>query len=278
MKLFSERHGYIKPSDALIVECMPKEVQNSIYNCLYNYGEENPGFFESLDKMVWVYFLNEKECTYDQNQFNKGYITLYIIDNSQYEWHLKLSMIEYLLELLEKIGIKRQQKMPSFIDSINMSFERLKYGYRIINNLVTPITSKEEVSSIEEALYSAKDNIKEHLNSALKHLADKENPDYRNSIKESISAVGALCREMTAENDLGKALFVLEKKQGKLHPQLKAAFDNLYSYVNEKQSGIRHELMDESGTYIPSYHEAKYMLVTCSAFINYLNGKFGSDK
>jgi len=278
MKLFSERHGYIKPSDALIVECMPKEVQNSIYNCLYNYGEENPGFFESLDKMVWVYFLNEKECTYDQNQFNKGYITLYIIDNSHYEWHQKLSLIEYLLKLLEKLEINRQQKMPSFIDSINRSFERLNYGYRIINNLVTPITSKEEVSSIEETLYFAKENIKEHLNSALKHLADKENPDYRNSIKESISAVGALCREMTGENDLGKALFVLEKKQGKLHPQLKAAFDNLYSYVNEKQSGIRHELMDESGAYIPSYHEAKYMLVTCSAFMNYLNGKFGSNK
>lgn len=278
MKLFSERHGYIKPSDALIVDCMPKEVQNSIYNCLYNYGEENPGFFESLDKMVWVYFLNEKEITYDQTQFNKGYIILYIIDNSQYEWHQKLSMIEYLLELLEKMEIKRQQKMPSFIDSINRSFERLNYGYRIINNLVTPISSKEEVYCIEETIGSAKDNIKEHLNSALKHLADKENPDYRNSIKESISAVGALCREMTGENDLGKALFVLEKKQGKLHPQLKTAFDNLYSYVNEKQSGIRHELMDESGAYIPSYHEAKYMLVICSAFINYLNGKFGSNK
>ena len=278
MKLFSERHGYIKPSDALIVDCMPKEVQNSIYNCLYNYGEENPGFFESLDKMVWVYFLNEKEITYDQTQFNKGYIILYIIDNSQYEWHQKLSMIEYLLELLEKMEIKRQQKMPSFIDSINRSFERLNYGYRIINNLVTPISSKEEVHCIEETIGSAKDNIKEHLNSALKHLADKENPDYRNSIKESISAVGALCREMTGENDLGKALFVLEKKQGKLHPQLKTAFDNLYSYVNEKQSGIRHELMDESGAYIPSYHEAKYMLVICSAFINYLNGKFGSNK
>ena len=83
---------------------------------------------------------------------------------------------------------------------------------------------------------------------------------------------------MTGESDLGKALFVLEKKQGKLHPQLKAVFDNLYKYVNEKQSGIRHELMDESGTYVPTYHEAKYMLVICSAFINYLNGKFGSEK
>ena len=278
MKLFSERRGYIKPSDALIVECMPKEVQNSIYNCLYDYGEKTPGFFDSLDKMVWVFFLNEKECDYDQIQFKRGYITLYIIDNSQYEWHQKLSLIEYLLDLLEKIEKSKQQKMPSFIDSINRSFECLNYGYRIINNIVTPITSKEEVSSIEEAINSAKDNIKEHLNSALKHLADKEKPDFRNSIKESISAVGALCREMTGENDLGKALFVLEKKQGKLHPQLKAAFDNLYKYVNEKQSGIRHELMDESGIYVPTYHEAKYMLVICSAFINYLNGKFGSDK
>ena len=278
MKLFSERHGYIKPSDALIVECMPKEVQNSIYNCLYNFGEENPGFFEALDKMVWAYFLNEKECDYDQIQFKRGDIILYIIDNSQYEWHQKLSLIEYLLDLLEAIEKNKQQKMPSFIDSINRSFERLNYGYRIINNMVTPISSKEEVNSIEEAIGSAKDNIREHMNSALKHLADKEKPDYRNSIKESISAVGALCREMTGENDLGKALFVLEKKQGKLHPQLKAAFDNLYKYVNEKQSGIRHELMDESGTYVPTYHEAKYMLVICSAFINYLNGKFGSDK
>lgn len=278
MKLFSERHGYLKASDALIVECMPKEVQNSIYNCLYDYTEKTPGFFDSLDKMVWVFFLNEKECDYDQIQFKRGYITLYIIDSSQYEWHQKLSLIEYLLGLLEKIEKNKHQKMPSFMDSINRSFERLNYGYRIINNIVTPITSKEEVNSIEEAINSAKDNIKEHLNSALKHLADKEKPDYRNSIKESISAVGALCREMTRENDLGKALFVMEKRQGKLHPQLKAAFENLYSYVNEKQSGIRHELMDESGTYIPSYHEAKYMLVTCSAFINYLNGKFGSDK
>ena len=274
MKLFSERHGYIKPSDALIVGCMPIEVRNSIYNCLYNYGEEYPGFFESLDKMVWVYFLNEKECTYNQAQFKKGYISLYIIDNHQYEWHQKLSLIEYLLELLEKIEIDRHQTMPSFIDSINRSFERLNYGYRIINHIVTPISSKEEVHCIDEAIGSAKDNIKEHLNSALIHLADKEKPDYRNSIKESISAVGGLCREMTGENDLGKALFVLEKKQGKLHPQLKAAFNNLYGYVNEKQSGIRHELMDESCTYVPTFHEAKFMLVTCSAFINYINGKF----
>ena len=274
MKLFSERYGYIKPSDALITECLPKEVQNAIYNCLNRYQEENCGVFETMDKLAWINYMNEKECEYDRVLFNKGYVCLNYIDDVNILWHQKLSLIDFLLEVLTKLESYYHKEYPSFAESINRNFSRLNYGYRIINRYVTPITSKEEVESIEEAVESAKDNIKEHLNSALKLLSNKEKPDYRNSIKESISAVGALCREMTDENDLGKALYSLEKKQEVLHPQLKAAFGNLYSYVNEKQSGIRHELMDETRTYVPTYHEAKFMLVTCSAFINYINGKY----
>ena len=253
---------------------MPKEVQNAIYNCLNRYQEDNCSIFEAMDKLSWTNFMNEKECEYDRVQFNRGYVCLNYIDDINNLWHQKLSLIDFLLEVLTKLESYYHKEYPSFADSINRNFSRLNYGYRIINKYVTPITSKEEVESIEEAIESAKDNLKEHLNSALKLLSDKEKPDYRNSIKESISAVGALCREMTGENDLGKALYSLEKKQEGLHPQLKAAFSNLYSYVNEKQSGIRHELMDETGTYVPTYHEAKFMLVTCSAFINYINGKY----
>lgn len=271
MGSFSERYGYFKVSDALIVEKITPEIINAIYNCykMYIYPRRFDGTYETVQKEVCNRFLNQVllDSSYD-------YISPFLL-KGEYEWYKYLDFLEFVIGIL----ILNNSDVAKIIsDEVNKDFERLNYGYRIINNLVTPITSKEEVHSIEETISSAKGNIKEHLNSALKHLADKENPDYRNSIKESISAVGALCREMTGENDLGKALFVLEKKQGKLHPQLKAAFDNLYKYVNEKQSGIRHELMDESGTYVPTYHEAKYMLVICSAFINYLNGKFGSDK
>ena len=269
-ELFAERYGYIKPSDELIIECMPQDVINALCNCINSLENDKDVDYNSINNICWIYFFNEK-----QSDYNKYFdcITDYLDDDI--EWYHKLSLIDFVIKVISDIYNNSMQK---FVKRINSEFERLNYGYRIINNLVTPITSKEEISSIEEAIDSAKDNIKEHLNSALKHLADKEKPDYRNSIKESISAVGVLCREMTRENDLGKALFVLEKKQGKLHPQLRTAFDNLYNYVNEKQSGIRHELMDESGTYVPTYHEAKFMLVTCSAFINYLNGKFVSDK
>lgn len=264
--MFAERYGYIKPSNALVIEQIPEEIINAIINCLQDLG--NYGDYNLLKETVWLFFLNKKRAEFDDyydciEQF---------LEDWKVKWYNKLNLLEFTVGQISRLFTEGTCSL--FVQNINSNFERLNYGYRIINNLVTPITSKEEVNSIEEAIGSAKDNIKEHLNSALIHLSDKEKPDYRNSIKESISAVGVLCREMTGENDLGKALFVLEKKQGKLHPQLKAAFDFLYRYVNEKQSGIRHELMDESGTYVPTYHEAKFMIVACSAFINYLNGKF----
>lgn len=266
MKSFSERYGYTKPSDALIIEQIPGGIINAIINCLQDL--ENYGDYNLLKETVWLFFLNKK-----RKEFDDYYDCIeQFLEDWEVKWYNKLNLLEFVVGQIACLFSEGTCSL--FVRNINSDFERLNFGYRIINNLVTPITSQEEVNSIEEAIGSAKDNIKEHLNSALKHLADKENPDYRNSIKESISAVGVLCREMTGENDLGKALFALEKKQGKLHPQLKGAFDNLYRYVNEKQSGIRHELMDESGTYVPTYHEAKFMLVTCSAFINYINGKF----
>ena len=271
MELFSERYGYTKPKDALVIKCMPKDVVNALCNCIYYLQHDNKVNFNSINNICWTRFLNRKQEDY---RIYYNCITDFI-DDEDNQWYQKLSLVDFIIHV---VSVFYGDALSRLVTNINTEFERLNYGYRIINNLVTPITFKEEVNSIEEAIGSAKDNIKEHLNSAIKHLADKEKPDYRNSIKESISAVGVLCREMTGENDLGKALFVLEKKQGKLHSQLKSAFENLYQYVNEKKSGIRHELMDESGTYVPNYHEAKYMLVTCSAFINYLNGKFGLDK
>lgn len=269
MGLFSERYGYVKPSEAIIVECLSQEVQNAIFNCLIIlYRQINVNLIK-IQKDVCAHFLNKKTDRFNNNPYYD--VIIPYLEDPDIEWYKKLDLIEFIINSL--IRLQYLKIAGSFITNLNSEFERLNYGYRIINNLVTPITAKEEVETVEEAIDNAKDNIREHLNSALKHLSDKETPDYRNSIKESISAVGVLCREMTGENDLGKALSTLEKKQRLFHPQLKTAFSKLYDYVNEKQSGIRHELMDDSGTYVPTYHEAKFMLITCSAFINYLNGK-----
>ncbi len=55
-----------------------------------------------------------------------------------------------------------------------------------------------------------------------------------------------------------------------LHPALREAFMRLYGYTGD-ESGIRHELT-EGGREI-DVADARYMLIACSAFVNYLRSK-----
>ena len=58
----------------------------------------------------------------------------------------------------------------------------------------------------------------------------------------------------------------LEKHGVKIHGAMQSAYPSLYGYRSDK-SGIRHNSgIDENTT----FEEAKYMLVSCSAFLNYL--------
>ena len=58
-----------------------------------------------------------------------------------------------------------------------------------------------------------------------------------------------------------------------MHPALKLAFKKLYGYTNDKD-GIRHSLMDKDTI---DFEDAKYMIVSCSAFVNYVIAKLPDD-
>ena len=55
-----------------------------------------------------------------------------------------------------------------------------------------------------------------------------------------------------------------------MHPDMKEAFKKLYHYTSDS-GGIRHALMDQKTQ--PLFDDAKFMLVSCSAFVNYLVSK-----
>ncbi|HKQ88724.1 MAG TPA: hypothetical protein VJS43_18355, partial [Candidatus Acidoferrales bacterium] len=83
-----------------------------------------------------------------------------------------------------------------------------------------------------------------------------------------ISAVEAACR-IVAEDPkatLGKALSKLETQGLAIHKAQKDAFNKLYGYTSDAD-GIRHALLDEPKL---TYGDAQFMLITCSAFVNYL--------
>jgi hypothetical protein len=66
---------------------------------------------------------------------------------------------------------------------------------------------------------------------------------------------------------LGEALSSLQSKGIVINPQLKAGFEKIYAYTNSKEFGIKHALIDTPN--LPTFDEAKFMLVACSAFINF---------
>ena len=285
MALFSERYGYTKASDVIIREKITPEIQNAICSCydklpdLFNeviaYYQDAKAEYQNLEEYLWVYFLNERAANFSDGYKYHVVATVYIEDKSN-AWYKKLDIIEKTIQYLRNFDAKNHKfhsVASNFIKLLNSAFERLNFAYRIINDEIVEITSEQEIKTIETAIENSARNIKMHLNRALELYAQRPDGDYRNSIKESISAVEAFCREKTGENTLGKALNKLEKNGIVFPDVLKHAFDKLYAYTNQPDAGIRHALMDDTGVYTPKAEEAIFMLVSCSAFINYLNKK-----
>lgn len=288
MALFSDRYGYTKPSDVLIREAITKEIENAICSCydyLYDYFRKhfsyNDKTYEEMELFLWTNFLNERRNDFYSSYGGHMVVATRVLKDEEREWFIKLNMVELSVKWLFAVSTNDQRRTKiakDFTILINNEFERLNYAYRFVDKEIVEITSKEEIISIERAIKDSENNVKMHLQSALSLLAKKPVGDYRNSIKESISAVEVVCRERTGKNTPGDALNDLAKKGIEIPNVLKIGFEKIYGYTNNKETGIRHALMDEDGTYVPSSEEAVFMIVSCSAFVNYLYAKIAKQQ
>lgn len=289
---FSIRNGIISLPEKETVKTFPNHILAAIRNQSYDFFEDvlhglymnHADDFHYIKTHIWRYYFNRdlQELGRDRSG-DINFILEWLsdsLDNVRLQWFHKLDILELYINLLNDLLIQEVKdyekekfhraylKFLSWINSLNDEFSRLYYAYRIVNLKIVEITSPIEIEAVETAINEGKDNVSIHIKAALQHYSDKVNPDYRNSIKESISAVEAICREITGKDTLGTALSALEKKGIIFNSQLKTGFNNLYNYTNNKETGIRHALMDDA--HVPEQKEALFMLVSCSAFINYL--------
>lgn len=285
MVLFSERYGYTHPSDVIVREQITPEIQNAICSCYDRFIRRlksplniyfDDSVLQRMERHIWTHFLNQRESKFPVTLERYNHISTDYFENSKNPWYCKLDLLEFTIKYLlnEECSYNKECRMTkAFIRDLNSEFQRLNFAYRIVNGELVEITSEAEIKAIESALHDSKKNIQIHLNKALELYAQRPVGDYRNSIKESISAVEAYCREQTGESTLGSALKKLVSAGIVIPPMLKDAFEKLYVYTNQPDTGIRHALMDDTGTYTPGAEEALFMLVSCSAFINYLSKK-----
>jgi len=252
-------------------------IWNSIITDFFGAISDHSGSFggnsnrSKICNTIWIDFFGERADevpSYSNGNVNsQGVIDRIAKWYFESVWYEKYDFVEFLSQL-ELNGLH-----TSFIKYCNDILRKEMSGYRIIGGKIVQITSEEEFVEIENALdISSKwEPVNVHLKSAIGFLSNRENADFRNSIKESISAVESLCIIITGDKDasLGKALAIIEKKFD-IHKALKSAFMAIYGYTSDS-GGIRHALLEDDIEV--TLEDAKFMLVTCSAFINYLKVK-----
>ena len=100
--------------------------------------------------------------------------------------------------------------------------------------------------------------------------SDRKSPDYANAIKEAISAVESVCRIIVGDKGkaatLGQTIKKINDKGVVIPPALEQAYSKLYGYTCEA-GGIRHGSIEMTDV---GEEDARYMVVSCSAFVNYL--------
>jgi hypothetical protein len=244
------------------------ELWNAIYIFILRPLHDAPNYSEEryliLRKIIWVHFFIKPLDEFPKDYYFDDDVKKFVEKSI---WYKIYELIEFIL--LEIGENNAPYDYNDFVDFINRKLNSHNSAYTVINGRFVQITNTEEISEINTTQELAKNygltGIQEHLRTAIDLYAKKPTPDYRNSIKESISMVEVISRIIEPENTLGKALKKLERN-GHISSTLKDGFEKLYAYTNDK-NGIRHGLMEERDVDVA---DARYFLVSCSAFTNYL--------
>ncbi|HZK10846.1 MAG TPA: hypothetical protein VFD10_00585 [Atribacterota bacterium] len=271
--LFSQRKGIRPVKNVLQIDSIDVDLRNGVWNVLIEcyWDSVNPKF--SIKNTPMDFFIKSSYSDYFKRPLDTlgdNWEVIYAEIREYYfscQWYEIYDFIEFIAN-----NYPLKYRNDTFMSKCNYILEKELSAYRFVGGKITQITSQEEISEIEEALNISKpfETVSVHINRALALFSDKKSPDYRNSIKESISAVEAICKLIVKKGnpDLGQALKIMENEIG-LHPALKKAFNNLYGYTSDDK-GIRHALLEEAELYP---EDAKFMLISCSAFVNYLVSK-----
>lgn len=275
---FSRRLGFV-PEKAVQVG----SIDDALRNRLFNFFKR---LMAMLDDNTWRWDLRAHEV-YDYVIDGLGHISnrrmnQYELDelftnNTAERWFLPFDVFELAIARINQALYSREFDLNQLLTSIGAEINRIleeeKSGYRLVGDIFVPITNCIELTSLQNSIQTEFSSVNSHMEKAIARYSDRTDPDYENSIKESISAVEGLCCLITDQKDatLGKALKKLKDSGLTIHKSLEQAFDKLYGYTSD-ENGIRHGGTDFKNA--PA-EDAKFMLIACSAFVNYLVEKRG---
>ena len=288
---FSQRMGLTPPIKLIQIDSINKDLMNGLWNVFQilildelkplstgvfqdNLSNFQTQYFQRIWSSIFKLPVNEMRYTFwDVSEQVRKY---YFDENRK--WYEIYDFIETSTILFSQVkngfGLNIDSSIVALINDYNKILELEFSAYRFIDGKLAPITNPIEIEGITNALdgtgkFDVFQGSNYYLANSLKLLSQKQNPQYSNSVKDSISAVESICKVIAESSDNDILSSALQKLYNKkiISENLFHGFRNLYSHTSK---------VDRHGSKVipdSDFDDAKYMLVSCSAFINYLIAK-----
>jgi hypothetical protein len=268
---FSERIGKTFKSDIIQTDSMDGALRNRLFNVVKDILDESyresRGYLYINEAFLVSYCdtFGQKITEHDgrYNAFIQHLDYRIYIDEDVWFFY---DFIEWLLSL-------RFSNSGYYAKTINKVLKEERSAYLLDdgNNLVK-ITDEIEVEEINNSLELARrfKGVDEHLSKAREAFSNRQNPDYKNCVRESIFAIESLLKIIT--DDKNATLETALKKIKNLNINLKESLIKLYHFRGD-QGGVGHGNKNNQLSEITEY-EAKLILVNAHSLVNYLIATF----
>lgn len=272
---YSDRQGITRFKDIIQFKELNNRTRNKIYNLVVDAvkkldaihrHDSLPTLQVSFVKCLYenAFGCNNEDMPIETTQYGTPYVNLDCF-NKQILDFIKSSTYSDIFNLIEMIVRIGMINKKVFQEEINKIFTDENVQHRLINDQITDLTNQEEIESVQSAL-DVKDEISNHFEKAMQLLYSRDNPDYANSVKESILAMEGYFNKVAGEKGtLGATIKKLDDKGINVHPALKEAISKLYGYSSDAE-GIRHA---GNGAATTTESEARLIFMMCIALYNY---------
>jgi len=268
MATFSERNGYEIASTAIQRESLDDAVRRDVFNMFHAAqdnlrDQSNDSPWTVVDIVSMRHFHTTRDAIPSYTNFWEGVFKNGILAG---QWNKTLDLIECTTTAYSSAASPAYGNLLT--QRINEIFADHLVAYRFVNGEIAPLDTDEEAEAVDAAI-SDRDvpaSARTHLAQAVSHLANRDERDLRNVVKESISAVESAARALGGGNGLVAALDALSKEDPAPHKALVDGWKKLYGWTSD-DGGIRH---GNNTVVEPGLPLAKWMLVSSAAMVTYL--------
>jgi hypothetical protein len=265
-RTFGERVGAI-PAPALTREAIPYELRIAVWNCcapwLFYFGNAAGNAYRSRLRQLFMLLgwpVDEvSDNTYTMTRRVKDWLLA-----DELAWYDFYKFVETLPPVAAQNGDSQ-----AVVKALNESLEQEGSPFRFVGGELAPITEEQELAEVRAAIAAAGRFAlaREHIAQAVSHLSARPEPAYRDCIKETFSAVESVLYVIAGEKmKFPAAIKAFEQRHGEIHGALSTMLEKLHGYASDEE-GVRH---GAASVRVVGEAEARLMLVTCSAVMNFL--------